>query len=180
MLNKQNTNSSKATWIKYFALIPLLAIAVVFNACTDDNTELPAETKTEKHEMEKLQDAIDQVVISQEKPEVRKVEGTDIYAIAEVMPEYPGGNNAMMTYLGSNIVYPESCKEEGVEGIVFVSFVINEDGLPTELEVLRSPDERLSANALEVVGKMPAWTPGKQDGQPVKVQYNLPISYRLQ
>jgi len=173
MLNKQNKNTAKPTWIKYFALIPLLAVAIIFNACTDDNTEAPTE-------MEKSHKEIEKVIINKEKPDIQKIEGTDIYSVVEVMPEYPGGNEAMMAYLGNNIVYPESCKEEGVEGVVFISFIIDKDGMPTELEVLRSPDERLSANALEVVGKMPAWTPGKQDGEPVKVQYNSPISYKLQ
>ena len=170
MLNKQNT--PKPTWIKYLALIPLLAVAIVFNACTDDNTDAPAATEAPKTEM-------DITIINKDKPEVQMVEGTDIYSIVEEMPEYPGGNQAMMTYLGNNIVYPESCKAEGVEGIVFLSFVIDEEGKLKDLEVLRSPDDRLSKNAMEVVKKMPKWTSGKQDGKPVKVQYNLPISYKL-
>ena len=187
MLNKQNKNTSKPTWIKYLALIPLLAIAVVINACTDDKTEPPV--KTEADTIEEVRAKVDgmtdekspeAIIYMESQIKSQKVEGTDIYTIAEVMPEYPGGNQEMMSYLGKNIVYPESCKEEGVEGIVFVSFVIDEEGIPTKLEAIRSPDERLSANALEVVGKMPRWTPGKQDGKPVKVQYNLPISYKLQ
>lgn len=183
MLNKQNT--PKPTWIKYLALIPLLGIAVVINACTDDNTETPAATETDIDKVKKLKEeamtSLTDSIILLEKQEMgsQMMEGTDIYSVAEVMPQYPGGDQAMMKYLGNNIVYPETCKEEGVEGVVFLSFVIDEKGELKDLEVLRSPDDRLAKNAMEVVTKMPKWTPGKQDGKPVKVQYNLPISYKL-
>lgn len=184
MLNKQNT--LKPTWIKYLALIPLLAIAVVINACTDDNTEPPATTEADIHDevKKKLEEMtgekISNLELTMGDPGIIMVEGTDIYRVAEVMPQYPGGNQAMMEFLGNNIVYPDSCKAEGIQGVVFLSFVIDEEGKVKDLEVLRTPDDRLSKNAMEVVKKMPKWTPGKQDGKPVKVQYNLPISYRLQ
>ena len=161
-----------------FSLAPLLQEL-------NDKTDAPAATEAVIHEeVKKDMEAITEeensnVELIMQNPGTQLVEGTDIYISAEVMPQYPGGNQAMMTYLGNNIVYPESCKEEGVEGVVFVSFIINEEGKLKDLKVLRSPDDRLSANAMEVVGKMPKWTPGKQDGKPVKVQYNLPISYKL-
>ena len=184
MLNKRNT--PKPTWVKYLALIPLLAIALVINACTDDNTEPP--TKTDIEMIEELKAKVDEmtdekssdaIIYMERQIESQMVEGTDIYKVAEVMPEYPNGNQAMMEFLRNNIVYPDSCKAEGIQGVVFLSFVIDEEGNVKDLGVLRSPDDRLSKNAMEVVKKMPKWTAGKQDGQPVKVQYNLPISYRL-
>ena len=196
MLNKQST--PKSSWIKYLTLIPLLAVAVVINACTEDITEPESASDVQKRALtveekkfviEEInlnieamtgeKNAISEIELKPEHPGIQMVEGTDIYSIAEVMPEYPGGNQAMMQFLGNNIVYPESCKEEGIEGVVFISFVIDEAGDLRDLKVLRSPDDRLSANAIEVVGKMPQWKPGMNAGEPVKVQYNLPVKYKL-
>ncbi|NEN23616.1 M56 family metallopeptidase [Cryomorpha ignava] len=161
MLNKQSRR--KLAYTKYLALIPILAAAFILNACTDEQSEAPMTR-------ENVQEA---------KTESSKIEGTDVYQTADEMPEYPGGQSAMMSYLGDNIEYPEECKKEGVEGTVYLSFVIDTDGKPSDIKAVRSPDERLSANATEVVKKMPKWKPGKEDGKNVKVQYSLPIKYQL-
>lgn len=157
MLNNQSR--SKFSSGRYFLLIPILAVALILNACTDEQADVPK--------------ALEQKIESSKK------EGTDVYSTASVMPEFPGGQDAMMAYLGENIVYPESCKEEGVEGTVFVSFVIDTEGKVGDIKIARSPDDRLSANAIDVVASMPDWTPGNQDGTPVKIQYSLPIRYQL-
>lgn len=157
MLNTQSQN--RFSYTRYFVLIPILAAALILNACTDEQTDPPLPLE--------------------ESSQSQKIEGSDIYSMVNEMPEYPGGQSAMMTFLGENIVYPQSCKDEGIEGTVYVSFVIDSEGKVVDIQVVRSPDDRLSANASEVVGKMPNWTPGKHDGKPVKVQYSLPIKYQL-
>ena len=163
MLHKQNTTTKN--YRKYLALIPVFAAAILINACTTDNMEEPVNT--------------DQTEIGQKSTTGKKVEGTDVYIVVDEMPEYPGGDKEMMAFLGNNIVYPAECKEEGVEGTVFVSFTIDKDGSVTDIKPINDVDDRLAANAVEVVEKMPAWTPGKQNGEIVKVQYNLPIKYQL-
>ncbi len=174
MLNNHTKN--KGSLARYFALIPILAAAFLINACTDENTETP--NNIEEEIIMKSDESVDPnaTIIKQEGG---LIEGTDIYATAEKMPEYPGGQGAMMTFLGENIEYPEGCKDEGVEGTVFISFVVDTDGTITDIKPLRSPDDRLSANAMKVVGKMPAWTPGEENGKTVKVMFNLPIKYQL-
>lgn len=160
MLHKQSRSAFAYT--RYLALIPILAAAFILNACTDE-PESPV--KTEQTQEIKAKNG--------------QTEGSDIFQTADEMPEYPGGQSAMMSFLGNNIAYPEACQDEGVEGTVYVSFVIDTDGKPTDIKAVRSPDERLSANAIDVVSQMPNWTPGKQDGKNVKVQYSLPIKYQL-
>jgi TonB family protein len=102
-----------------------------------------------------------------------------VIKIAEVMPEYKGGNEALFAYLGESIQYPKEALADSLEGTVYVSFIIDKMGEVTEAKILRGVDERLDAVALEVVSNMPQWTPGKQKGKPVAVQYNLPIRFTL-
>ncbi len=93
------------------------------------------------------------------------------------MPEYPGGQAEMIQFLGNSIKYPENCKEDGIEGTVYLSFVIDTDGMVTDVKAMKSPDPRLSAAAMEVVGKMPEWKPGVHEGKTVKVKMVLPVKY---
>jgi protein TonB len=99
--------------------------------------------------------------------------------IAEVMPEFPGGKDAMFAYIGKNLKYPDQAVEEGIEGMVFVTFVVEKDGKISGARVLRGIGSGLGEEALRVVKSMPNWTPGTQRGQAVRVQYNLPIRFKL-
>ncbi|MFN9326632.1 MAG: energy transducer TonB [Flavobacteriales bacterium] len=99
--------------------------------------------------------------------------------IAEVMPEFPGGKEALFAYLGKNLKYPEQAVEEGIEGVVYVTFVVEVDGSITGVKVLRGIGGGCDEEAVRVVRSMPNWTPGMQAGKPVRVKYNLPIRYKL-
>jgi len=102
-----------------------------------------------------------------------------VFTVVEVMPEFPGGMEALMEYLGSNIKYPEQAKKEGIEGKVFVNFVIEKDGSVGETKVLRGIGGGCDEEAVRVVSEMPNWTPGLQRDQAVRVSYNLPINFKL-
>lgn len=102
-----------------------------------------------------------------------------IRRVADVMPVFPGGEGALMAYLKKNIRYPKGAVEDGVEGMVFTSFVVDEEGRISDIQVLKSPDERLSKAAIETIGAMPAWQSGEHQGEKVSVRYNLPVFYRL-
>ena len=102
-----------------------------------------------------------------------------IYKVVEVMPQFPGGRNKLMTYLGNNIKYPEAAKKAGVQGRVFVSFVVEADGSVTDARILRGIGSGCDEEALRVVNSMPKWSPGLYNEKPVRVQYNLPIKYAL-
>ena len=101
-------------------------------------------------------------------------------SIAEVMPEFPGGNEALMNFLQTNIRYPQVELESGIGGKVFVKFVVNSDGSISTAEILRgvSGGEGLSKEALRVVKLMPKWKPGKQGDNYVPVYFNLPINFK--
>ena len=95
------------------------------------------------------------------------------------MPEFPGGVNAMMEYLRGNLKYPESAKKYKQEGRVFIGFVVEKDGSVTNVNVLRGVCEELDNEAVRVVKAMPRWTPGMNEGKPVRVQYTLPVVFKL-
>ena len=102
-----------------------------------------------------------------------------VYQIAEEMPEFPGGVEALMDYVGRNVKYPEEAKDKEIQGRVFVSFVIEKDGSVNEVKVLRGIGGGCDEEAVRVIKAMPKWTPGKQKGKPVRVNYQIPINFKL-
>ncbi len=104
----------------------------------------------------------------------------EVFKVVEVDPEFPGGVEALYKYLAENIKYPEKAKNNKVEGRVYITFVIEKDGTVNDAKVLRSVNEELNAEALRVINAMPKWKPGMQQGVPVRVQYNIPIYFKLQ
>lgn len=110
------------------------------------------------------------------KPEV----ATKVFDVVEEMPSFPGGNAALMSYLNSNTKYPVVAQENGVHGRVIISFVVERDGSISDVKVARSVDPSLDREAQRVVKSMPRWTPGKQNGQTVRVKYTVPVVFRLQ
>ena len=110
------------------------------------------------------------------KPEV----ATKVFDVVEEMPSFPGGQGALMQYLASNIKYPVVAQENGVQGRVIVSFVVERDGSISDVKVARSVDPSLDREAQRVVKSMPRWSPGKQNGSTVRVKYTVPVVFRLQ
>ena len=101
-------------------------------------------------------------------------------AMVEQKPEFNGGEAAMYKWLGDNIVYPSAAAEEGVSGRVVVEFVVGKDGSITNVRVVRPRHPALDKEAVRVVKAMPNWIPGRNNGQPVKVTYTLPVTFKLQ
>lgn len=107
------------------------------------------------------------------------VNSNRVYDVVEQMPSFPGGISGLRTYLNQNIRYPAEAQENCVQGHVVVSFVVGKDGHISDVTVLRSVDPSLDKEAVRVIRNMPRWTPGKHGGEPVKVRYNVPVSFRL-
>lgn len=101
-----------------------------------------------------------------------------IYEVVEQMPSFPGGQSAMMRYINENLRYPEEAEQSDVVGRAVVSFIVEPDGALSDIEITRSLDPAFDRMALLVVQSMPRWVPGKQDGKPVRVRYNIPVSFR--
>lgn len=102
-----------------------------------------------------------------------------IFTIVEQMPSFPGGEAELMKYLGKNTKYPAIAKDAGIQGTVYVTFVVGKDGSVQDARVLRSIGGGCDEEAIRVVENMPDWSPGKQRGKSVPVQYNLPIRFTL-
>lgn len=123
-------------------------------------------------EVLKIKEAVAQ---PEPKPEVEKV-----FDVVEQMPSFPGGPSALMEWLSNNVKYPVVAQENGVQGRVVVSFVVERDGSITDVKVVRGVDPSLDREASRVVRAMPRWIPGKQNGSAVRVKYNVPVAFRLQ
>lgn len=101
------------------------------------------------------------------------------FDVVENMPSYPGGKDAMIAFLSSNMRYPDAAKKNGIHGRVIVSFVVDKDGSITETKVVRSVDPALDQEALRLVNSMPKWKPGTAEGKPVRVRYSIPFNFSL-
>lgn len=113
-------------------------------------------------------------------PKENDADKTDeIFIAVEIMPEFPGGKQALISYLANNVKYPLIAQENGIKGKVYVSFVIDELGNINDVDLLRGVDSALDKEALRVVRGMPKWKPGKQAGKAVKVRYTVPIYFEL-
>ncbi len=103
-----------------------------------------------------------------------------VFFIVEEMPEYPGGEVALREFIAKNVSYPPIAQENGIQGKVYVTFVVSADGSVKNAKIARGVDPILDQEALRVVYLMPRWKPGKQRGQNVNVSYTVPISFVLQ
>lgn len=106
-------------------------------------------------------------------------DNSPIYEKADIMPSFPGGEAAIEKYLSENIKYPKIARENGVEGSVIVSFIVERDGTLSNIRTERSVDPLLDKEANRVILSMPRWKPGKKNGNEVRVRYKLPVTFRL-
>ena len=116
-------------------------------------------------------------VIADEKP---KEEETKVFDVVEQMPEFPGGQGALLKWISDHIKYPAVAEENGIQGRVVCTFVVERDGSVTDVQVARSIDPSLDKEAVRVLKQMPRWNPGKQNGSSVRVKYTVPVTFRLQ
>ncbi|MBQ9236485.1 MAG: energy transducer TonB [Prevotella sp.] len=117
------------------------------------------------------------IVQEAEKP---KEEETKVFDVVEQMPSFPGGMGALMQYLSSHIKYPVVAEENGIQGRVICTFIVERDGSITDTRVARSVDPSLDKEAVRVINSMPRWIPGKQNGSACRVKFTLPVTFKLQ
>jgi len=127
----------------------------------------------------RFQTAVDEVVVETKKVEP-VVEQEVVFRSVEQMPQFPGGDVALMKYLQSHINYPPMAAENNIQGRVVVQFVVDKTGKVGEVKILRSVDKDLDKEASRVCASLPKFTPGRQNGQPVSVWYTLPVTFKLQ
>ena len=166
------TKTTRLARVKLMFALPLAITMMLVISCSPNAVQQEEENKVPPPEQSEAQEKPTEAT-----PEVQ--EETQIFTVVEEMPEYPGGMDAMYAYLGENIQYPDSAKINKISGKVYVTFVIEKDGSVTNVEVLRGIGGGCDKEAMRVVSEMPNWEPGKQRGQEVRVQYNLPIKFTL-
>jgi protein TonB len=145
----------------------------------EDLSKTNVSTQTQKGD----EDFIDLPDPNDGKKVVDEPAAPQVFQVVEQMPEFPGGEDALLKYLGKNIKYPELARDANTQGTIYITFVVDENGKITTPSVLRGltgPGAKDCANeAMRVVGGMPAWKAGKQNGKAVRVQYNLPVKFTL-
>nr|WP_321358366.1 energy transducer TonB [uncultured Draconibacterium sp.] len=144
----------------------------------DDDVEIEDELQIEDTEAddETIIDVAPVIETAAEEEE----EEAQVFFIVEDMPEFPGGDLALRKYIANAIKYPVIAQENGIQGKVYVTFVVSKTGKVTDAKIARGVDPSLDKEALRVVNALPAWKPGKQRGKPVNVSYTVPINFVLQ
>ena len=167
MLQKKKSNANLR--LNYLSLcVAMFGLLMIF-ACQKDN---PAETNAA---------ALSKTEATTVKEDVKETTGTDeVFQVVEEMPEFPGGQQKMLEFIYKNIKYPAAAREEGLEGLVVIRFVVDKEGNTKDHEIVRGGGGGMGEEALRVVKTMPQWKPGKQKGKKVAVSYNLPVRFKLQ
>lgn len=173
MMNK--TKSPTLELAKYLLIFPLAFLLVFANSCVNRDKKGGGDETTEMG----TPGSADQPDIIPEVP-APIVDNSEVFVVVEDQPQFPGGNAAMMKFLGENIKYPVEAQQKGTEGRVIVNFVVEKDGSLSDFNVVNSIDPLLDAEALRVLESMPKWIPGKQRGEEVRVRFTLPVVFRLQ
>jgi len=188
-----NKTSRSSHLLKLLALLPIVGAALALNARTvtdyvyDEPQKQQPVKKGKTNATIKTGSGRDIQIIETKKPNDKTVlikEDTDhsktTYDIVEEMPEFPGGIGKLMEYVAMNVRYPKEAEEKGIQGRVIATFVVEKDGSITDAEISKNVDPALDAEALRVIKDMPNWSPGKQDGEPVRVKFTIPVTFRLQ
>lgn len=159
---------AKGFWWKLLATLPVLALLLIVNARASAQQVKKMDETVYEFSTKDITDI-----------KIKKVDNDSIYQIVEVMPEFPGGMDKMMDYLSKNIKYPEEAKEKGISGRVFLSFVVEKDGAVSNVKVVKGIGKECDDEAVRVVKAMPKWKPGLMKGKLVRVNYMLPVNFKL-
>jgi TonB family protein len=116
---------------------------------------------------------------SQTAPPVQSSDNDKVFTVVENMPQFPGGEEALMQFLAKNIKYPQDARKNNITGRVYVTFVVDKDGKVKDIRILRGIGGGCDEEVLRVMHMMPDWKAGSQDGSNVSVQYNLPVHFTL-
>ncbi len=161
MMNEKFKRGRKRAFLSMFMVIPLFVLLFLVQAC-DTRQEQEVSTQVEAAE-----------------ERIKAYEEEVIFTVVEEPPRFSGGESARQHYFGNNLRYPEEARREGIQGTVFVSFVVEKDGSISNVKVLRGIGGGCDEEAVRVAEMMPRWEPGHQRGEPVRVQFSMPVRFRL-
>lgn len=168
MMNKKRTKQIGRT--KYLIFLPLAALLLVIS-------NIEAIARSTEQFMEQVTQP--EMIPDHQTPIKTGEDEEPIFEIVEQMPEFPGGNKALMEYLSTHVQYPQEAKDKDIQGRVIVQYIVDKEGNIKDPIIKRSASPELDEEALRVVSGMPKWIPGKQRGQAVNVRYTMPVMFRL-
>lgn len=169
MINRKRSQTTSV--FKYLLILPLFLAIVTANQCCTDQQPLQSE-------IEKVFPKSSEVQTKDSSTTASETSETPL-DVAEIMPEFPGGTEALLSFIKGNLKYPQKAIDEQTEGRVIVQFVIDKTGKVSSPEVIRGVTSELDQAALDIVSALPDWKPGEQDGQKVNVKYTLPVVFKL-
>ena len=156
----------------------MAALLLLFSNCANKKAD-KAQSDTEKADTIVAAEP-DKTAEPQVEVAITEAKGDSIYSVVETMPDFPGGQKELLSFLSRNIKYPTKAIENKIQGRVIVQFVVNKDGSISGAKVVRSVDPDLDKEALRVINSMPQWKPGMNKGEIVSVKYTIPVMFRLQ
>ena len=171
MMNRHSTNP----WARLRVLLMLPAVALSVTVASAGNQDIKGAEKAVSIQVVDANKP-DSVVTWQVEPEE---EPDDVFMVVDEGPEFPGGTMALLEHLAKTIKYPQNCRDEKIQGRVLVSFIVEKDGSLSGFEVVKSVHPDLDAEALKVIKALPAWKPGTQHGEKVRVKFTVPVNFRL-
>ena len=169
MINRKRSQTTSV--FKYLLILPLFLAIVTANQCCTDQQPLQSE-------IEKVFPKPSEVQTKDSSTTASETSETPL-EVAEIMPEFPGGTEALLSFIKDNLEYPQKAIDEQTEGRVIIRFVVNSNGEISDPTILKGINKNLDQAAIDVINKLPRWKPGQQDGQPVSVQFTLPIVFKL-
>ena len=158
----QKNKSQKSALLKYLLSAPLFMLMLILSSATLDNKEKNKPSPQPETG----------VLIPQNRKDI-------VFTTVEQEPSFPGGINSFSKFLVANIKYPSQARAKNVEGKVFISFIVEENGSLSDIKIVRDIGYGCGKEALRVMKLSPKWKPGIQNGHKVRVQYTIPISYTL-
>ena len=175
-----HTKSDRSRLLKLLALLPIVGIALAVNAekVVDVRYDEPQKQNTKKKVKGVAEKKADTSETNTAVGTYEPVQG-DVFDVVEEMPQYPGGPQALLKFLGENVQYPAEAEKAGIQGRVIATFVVEKDGSISQPTIVKSVDPLLDAEAIRVISAMPNWIPGKQNGKVVRVKYTVPLSFNL-
>ena len=170
-ISQSNNELPSAIPFKYLLILPLFLAIVTANQCCTDQQPLQSE-------IEKVFPKPSEVQTKDSSTTASETSETPL-EVAEIMPEFPGGTEALLSFIKDNLEYPQKAIDEQTEGRVIIRFVVNSNGEISDPTILKGINKNLDQAAIDVINKLPRWKPGQQDGQPVSVRFTLPIVFKL-
>ena len=170
MVMMSKSKSGYGSSLKLLLVVPVILLIILFiSACEAGQDSI------------KSSEAMTKVKISPVVKEMPSSELNDkVMVVAEEMPQYPGGDKALIEFIFNNVKYPEAAKEKNIQGKVILRFAVMADGHVDKITIIRGVDPDLDKEAIRVINLMEQWKPGRQDGKPVNVWYSVPITFKLQ